>query len=98
MHFLRIFFTKIAKKGKSYLHVMTWRARQGGELTWRTGPPHGCDAALRPRGRAVGEAPEAHRARPRGRRPRMSTRTSAWGATWQQGGRQVKGPRDNGPW
>ena len=46
-------------------------------MTWRAGPPGGCDAALRPRGRAAGgprEVQEAHRARTRGRRPRMSTR------------------------
>ena len=68
--FLRIFFTKITKKGKSYLQVMTWRARPGGELSWYAGPPCGCDAALRARGRAVGgprEAQEAHRAWPHGR-------------------------------
>ena len=42
-------------------------------LTWRAGPPRGCDAALRPRGRAAGgprEAWVADRARTRGRRPR----------------------------
>ena len=41
------------------------------------GPPHRCDAALRPRGRAAGgprEAQEVHRARTRGRRPCVSTR------------------------
>ena len=57
-----------------------------GELTWRAGPPHGCDAALRPRGRAAGgprEAQAAHRARTHGRRPLVSTRTPVWGATWQ---------------
>ena len=68
-------------------------------MTWHAGPPRGCDAALRPRGKAAGGlrgAQEAHRARTRGRRPRLSTRTSVWGATWQ-GGRQVKGPWDSGP-
>ena len=73
-------------------------------LTWRPGPPRGCDAALRPRGRAAGgprEAQVEHRARTRGRRPRGprgSTRMPVRGATWQQGGRQVKGPRVSGPW
>ena len=54
---------------------MTWRAGPGGALTWRAGPPRGCDAVLRPRGRAAGgprEAQEAHRAQTRGRRPRLS--------------------------
>ena len=38
------------------------------------GPPHWCNAALRPRGRAVGgprEAQEAQMARPRGRGPHV---------------------------
>ena len=55
---------------------MTWRAGPGGELTWCGGPPRGCDATLRPRGRAAGgprEAQEVHRARTHGRRPRVST-------------------------
>ena len=57
------------------------------------GPPHGCDAALRPRGRVVGgprEVQEAHRARPRGKgatRPRGSTWAPLWGATWQRVGK-----------
>ena len=37
--FLRIFFTKIVKKGKSYVQVMTWRVRPAGTLTWHAGPP-----------------------------------------------------------
>ena len=48
--------------------------------TWRAGPPRGCDAALRPRGRATGgprEVQVAHRVRTRGRRPRVSTRVHA---------------------
>ena len=56
---------------------MTWRARPGGELTWHAGPPRGCDAALRPCGRAAGgprEAQVAVRARTHGRKPHMSTR------------------------
>ena len=50
------------------------------KLTWRAGPPRGCDVALRPRGRAVGgprEAQVAHRARTRGRRPHVSARVHA---------------------
>ena len=72
-------------------------------LTCRAGPSRGCDAALRPRGKAAGgprEAQMAHRARTRGRRPCVSTRVCAdarRGATWQ-GGRQVKGPWVSGPW
>ena len=79
------------KKGISYLQVMTWRAGPDGELMWRAGPPHGCDAALRPRGRAAGgprEAQAAHRAQTRGRRPHpcRSTWMPVWGATWHVGG------------
>ena len=51
-----------------------WRAGPAGALTWHAGPPRVCDAALRPRGKAAGgprEAQEAHRARTRGRRPRV---------------------------
>ena len=77
-----------------------WREGPTRKVTWRAGPPHGCDTALRPRGRAAGgprEAQVAHRARTRGKRPHGSTRTPVWGAKWQ-GGRQVKGPRVSGPW
>ena len=58
---------------------------------WRAGPPRGCDAALRPRGRAAGgprKAQVAHKARTCGRRPRVSTRVHAdarEGATWREG-------------
>ena len=57
---------------------------------WRTGPPRGCDAALRPRGRAAGGprgAHEAHRARTRGRRPHVST----WDHVGARVGRHVAG-------
>ena len=68
---------------------MTWRASPADELTWRAGPPLGCDVALRPLGRATGgprEAQVAHRARTRGRRPRVSTRVHAReGTTWREG-------------
>ena len=67
------------KKGV-YLPVMMWQAGPGGELTWCAGPPRGCDAALTPRGRAAGgprEAQAAHRARTRGKRPRVSTQVHA---------------------
>ena len=77
-----------------------WQAGPAHKLTWRAGPPRGCDAVLRPRGRAASGprgAQVAHRAQTRGRRPRGSTRTLVWGATWQ-GSRQVKGPRVSGPW
>ena len=57
--------------------MMTWRAGPGDELTWRAGPPHGCDAALRPRGRAVGGPREAQVAQTRGSRRRVSTRVHA---------------------
>ena len=60
--------------------MMTWQAEPGGTQTWRAGPPRGCDAALRPRGRAAGgprEAQVAHMARTCGKRPRVSTRVHA---------------------
>ena len=59
---------------------MTWRAGLANELTWRAGPPRGCNVALRPRGRGTGgprEVQVAHRARTHGRRRRMSTRVHA---------------------
>ena len=91
------------KKGLSYLQVMTWRAIPGGELTWHVGLPRGCDAALRPRVRAAGgprEAQEVHRARTRGRRPRVSTRVHEGASVGRHvaGGRQMEGARVSGPW
>ena len=86
-----------------YLQVLTWQTGPANELTWRAGPSRGCDAALRPRGRATSgprEVQVAHRARTRGKRPHMSTRVHAdarEGATLQ-GGRQMEGPRVSGPW
>ena len=62
-----------SQKGGSYLQVLTWRAGAADALTWRARPPRGCDAALRPRGRATGGprgAQVAHKARTRGRWPR----------------------------
>ena len=56
--------------------------------------------ALMPRGRAAGgprEAQEAHRARTRGRRPRMSTRTPVRAPRGEIGLR-LEGPRVSGPW
>ena len=81
-----------------------WPAGQGGELTWRAGPPRGCDAALRPCGRATGgprEAQEAHRARTCGRRPRLSTWVHAdarEGRHVAMGGRHMEGSRVSGLW
>ena len=69
---------------------LTWRVGLARELTWRAEPPRGCDAALRPRGRAVGgprEAQVAHRARTRGRRPHVS----AWVHADAREGRHVAG-------
>ena len=81
----------------------------GGVLTWRAGPPRGCDATLRPRGRAVGgpcEAQEAHKARPRGRRPRVHAGPRGHagpcgrpcGRHVAGEGRHMEGPRVSGPW
>ena len=87
--------------------MLTWRVyltwRGAAKLTWRAGPPRGCDAALRPHGRAAGgprEAQVAHRARTRGRRPRVSTRVHVGTHVGRHvaGGRQVMGPRVSGPW
>ena len=83
---------------------MTWRAEPGGALAWRAGPPRGCDAALWPRGKAVGgphEAQVAHRAQTRGRRPRLSTQVhvdARVGRHVAMGGRHLEGPLDSGPW
>ena len=80
-------FLKIAKNGFTYPQVLT------GELTWRAGPSCGCDAALRPCGKAVGgpcEAQVVHRAqraRTRWRRPRVSM----WVHTNARVGRHVAG-------
>ena len=83
-----------SQKGVFYLFHRPWcwrgtRSWYGAELTWRAGPPRGCDAALRRRDRAAGgprKAQVAHKVRTRGRRPRVSTRTPVWGTTWRGGG------------
>ena len=83
--------------------MLTWRAEPGDALTWRAGPPRGCDVALRPRGRAVGgprEAQVAHRARTRGWRPLVSTQVhvdARVGRHVAMGGQHLEGPRDSGP-
>ena len=58
--------------------TVTWRV----ELMWHTRPQHGCDVALRPRGKAAHGPHEAHVAQTCGRRPRGSTQTPVRGATW----------------
>ena len=68
-------FSLLKSRKRELLTCRCWRAKRAQRQadTWRAGPSHGCDVALRPRGRAVGgprEAQEAHRAQPRGRRPR----------------------------
>ena len=79
---------KSRKREITYLQVMTWRVGPVDELMLRAGQPCGCDVALRPHGRATGgsrKAQVAHRARTRGRRPRVSARVHAdarEGATW----------------
>ena len=72
------------------------------DATWRAGPPHGCDVALRPRGRAAGgprEVQEAHRARTRGKRPCVSTRSTRTPVRAPRGeiGLRLEGPRFSGP-
>ena len=62
-------------------------ARVSDVTSWRG---RGCDAALRPCGRAAGGPRGAHRARTRGRRPRVSTQVHA-GA---RGGCHVAGEVD----
>ena len=80
--------------------MLMWRA----ELTWHAGSPRGCDAALRPPGRAASgprEAQVAHRARTRGRRPRVSTGVHANACVGHHvagGGRHLEGPQVSGPW
>ena len=83
--------------------MLTWRAEPGGTLTWRAGPPRGCDAAVRPRGRAAGdpcEVREVHRARTRGRRPCVSTRVHVGARVGRHmaGGWHMEGPQVSGPW
>ena len=46
-------------------------------LTWRAGPPRGCDVVLRPRGRATGGQRGAQVALTRGRRPRKRVHVGA---------------------
>ena len=79
---------------------LTWCAGAR-KADWRgTRDPRGCDEAHKAtwQGReSPREAQVAHRARTRGRRPRGSTQTPVWGATWQ-GGWCVKGPQVSGPW
>ena len=81
---------------------MTWRAGPSDELTWCAGPPRGCDEALRPCGRVAGgprEVQEAHRARTRGRRTRVSTRVHVGARVGRHvaGDRQMEGQRVSGP-
>ena len=53
-------------------------------LTWRAGPPRGCDAALRSRGRApVVRARRRWRCRMAGGHADGPTRTPVRGTTWQ---------------
>ena len=82
---------------------MTWRVEPAGTLEWCAGPLRGCDAALRPRGRATGGprgAQVAHRVRTCGNRPHVSTgpRGRPCGAPRGREGRQMEGPRVSGPW
>ena len=98
--FIKFSYFKKSQKGGTYPQMLTWRAGPAGELMWCAGPLRGCDVALRPRGRATGgprKAQVAHRARTRGRRPRMSTRTPVRVPRGERGWR-VKGPRVSGPW
>ena len=72
-------------------------------MTWRARPPRGCDAALRPRGKAAGgprEAWVAHKAWTCGRRPRVSTGPRGCPCVAPRGreGRHLEGPRVSGPW
>ena len=86
MNFLSVFLYENREKGNSPTCRM---AGPAGALTWRAGPPRGCDAALRPRGRAAGAQSRCRRRI--GRRhtaqghacPRGSTGMPVRGATWQ---------------
>ena len=44
---------KSQKKGVYLPQELTWRAGPARKLKWCAGPLRGCDAALRPRGRAA---------------------------------------------
>ena len=101
--FIKFSYLKNRKGGFTYPQVLMWRDGPASELTWHAGPPRGCDAALRPRGRAAGgprEAQVAHRARTCGRRPRVSTRVHADARVGchMAGGWHMEGPRVSGPW
>ena len=72
-----------SRKGVSLPQVMTWRAGPSGELTWHAGPARGCDAALRPRGRATTGPCEAqvvggHADAPEGRH--VASKVGSWRA------------------
>ena len=74
---------------------LTWH--EAAELTWCDRPPRGCDAALRPHDRAASgphDAQVAHKARTRGKRPRMSTgpRGRPCGAPHGRRGSEGEGP------
>ena len=66
-------------------------------MTWQARPACGCDAAVRPRGRAAHGPCEAQVARTHGRRPCGSTRTPMRGAMWQSGDWHLEGPRVSEP-
>ena len=75
--FINIFFTKIAKKRILLPAGDDVASGPSGELTWRAGPPRGCDVALRPHGRATAGPREAQVALTRGRRPRRRVHADA---------------------
>ena len=63
------------------------------------GSAHGCDVALRPRGRATAgpRGAQLTLTRVAGGHADGSTWAPVWGATWQVGW-QMEGPRVSGPW
>ena len=82
---LNCYLIKSQKRG-IYLQVLTWRAGKPATRHVARGPPRGCDAALRPRGRAAGGprgAQEAHGAATwrRATRQREHMWAPVWGAT-----------------
>ena len=95
MIFLIYFVIKKIEKGGFY-STDPAEADVARKLTWHAGPVRGCDAALRPRGRAARGPREARVARARGKRPR-DPRGCPCGAPRGRGGWFVKGPRVSGP-
>ena len=73
--------------------MLMWRASwRGVELTWRAGSARGCDATLRPCGRAARGPREAQVAHTHGRRPHGQVHADAREGRHVAGGLASEGP------